>query len=244
MAIPSIIDSLDAVPEALRSEYKEVDGKYHLSVDGMVPKARLDEFRTTNIAKGRELDELKARYEGVDVDKYKELTALEIKQRDKKLIDAGKVDELVEARVLAMKADYDKTLKGLTDTNSVAMRQLESLLIDGGLKDHALKAGVLPSAMDDVVLRGRQVFRLQDGKASAFDGDKQMFGKDGEALSMAEWAEGLADRAPHLFTPSSGGGASKSGGSAPSAAGRIARDDSRGFLDNLDKIASGKVAVV
>ncbi len=57
------------------------------------------------------------------------------------------------------------------------------------------------------MLRGRQSFRLQDGRAAAFDGDKPLFGSDGQAMSPGEWIAGMRDRAPHWFEPSTGSGA-------------------------------------
>lgn len=211
MAIQLVVDTLDSVPEALRGEYKEVEGKFHLTVDGLVPKARLDEFRNTNISTRRELDALKAQYDGVDVEAYRTLTAKEAAQRDKKLIAEGDVDALVNVRVAAMKADHDKLLGVATAERDATRGQLQGLLIDGALKDAAVKAGVTPTGIEDVVLRGRNVFKLHEGKATAFDGEKAMYGKDGESLNMGEWLGGLAERAPHLFAASQGGGAPKGG---------------------------------
>jgi len=204
MALQYVVDALESVPEALRGEYVARDGKFYLSVDGVVPKERLDEFRNNNIAFKRELDDLKKTYEGVDVEKYKTLTAKEQQILDKKLIDAGKVDELVELRIAAMKTDHEKVVGTLTAENVSSKKQLEGLLIDSALRDAAAKSGVRVTAIDDVLLRGRQTFRLHEGVATAFEGDKPVYGKNSEPLSIGDWVGGLAERAPHLFEPSTG----------------------------------------
>jgi hypothetical protein len=58
------------------------------------------------------------------------------------------------------------------------------------------------------------VFKLVNGKATAFeaDGTTIRYSRDGvTALTLDEWVDGLVAEAPHLFEPSSGGGASSNG---------------------------------
>jgi hypothetical protein len=237
------VKTLAEVPEAFHSLYIEKDGEFVLEVDGAVSKDKLDEFRDTNIALKRERDELTAKYGDIDPDKYRELSDLDRRQREKKLIDAGKVDELVAERVNAMKSDFEKQLAALGGEKSKLTTQLEGLVIDNAIRDAATKAGVRSTAVDDVLLRGRSLFKLQDGRAVPMEGDKPIFGKSGDPMDIGEWVGTLTEKAPHLFESSSGGGAK---GSQPQGlgAGRISRDDSSGFLANLDAIASGKATVV
>ena len=234
-----VIDTLDSVPEAVRSHYTERDGKFVLGVEGAVPKDRLDEFRSNNVDLKKRLEA----FDGVDVEKYRSLTEQEAKIREKKLIDAGKVEELLAERVGSMKSEHDKQIQVLTAANQAATGQLEKLVIDGSIRDQAIKAGVRPTAIDDVLLRGRSVFRLQDGKAVPMDGDKPIYGKSGDPMGIDEWVGSLTDRAPHLFEPSQGGGSKQGAGARPSTPGRIAPADNRAFLQNLDKIASGEIKV-
>lgn len=219
MSLKFSVDTLDGVPEAMQSFYKESGGKFVLQVDGAVPKSRLDEFRDNNVGLRSQIEALTKQYEGVDVEAYRTLTERAQKEKDKKLIDAGKVDELVASRVEAMRAEYDKTTGLLTGERDSAKKQLESLLVDGALRDAAIKAGVRPTAVDDVLLRGRQTFRVVDGKAAAFAGDKALYGKDSEPLAVGEWIAGLSEAAPHLFEPSTGGGAP--GGQPSGKAGKV-----------------------
>lgn len=240
MTLKFTVDSLDSVPEAVRSLYTESNGKFTLQVDGAVPKARLDEFRNNNLTLKQQLDEMSARFEGVDPDAFKELSAQAQKLKEKKLIEAGKVDELIEARVQAMKADHDKTLKTLAGERDAAKTQLESLVIDGALRDAAMKSGVRPTAIDDVLLRGRQTFRLDGGKAVAFDGDKPLYGKDSEPLGVSDWVAGLAERAPHLFEANTGGGAPKGGNQGGNAGQKTITRSAWNALDPASKVTAAR----
>lgn len=244
MSLKARIKSLSEVPEALQGFYTEQNGEFVLAVDGMVSKEKLDEFRDNNVALKRQAEELAAKLQGVDLDKYRELVDREQKERDKKLIDAGQFEQLLNERTAAMKADFEKQVKAMSDEKGKLSGQLEGLLIDNAIREAAAKSGVRATAVDDVLLRGRAMFKLVDGKATAMNGDSPQFGKDGNPLGISEWVSGLTDAAPHLFEPSNGGGAPKAGGNpAPNQPGKVSRDDSAAFLANLDGIATGKVSV-
>jgi hypothetical protein len=244
MALKARIKSIDEAPEALREFYTEKDGSFVLSVEGAVPKDRLDEFRDSNIALKKQIDDLTVKFGDVDPAKYRDLLDKEQQQREKKLIDAGKVEELLAERTGAMKAEFEKQTKALETDRATLTRQLEGLVIDNGLRDAAAKAGVRPTAIDDVLLRGRAIFRLQDGQAVPMDGDKPVFGKEGNPMAIGEWVGSLVEKAPHLFEPSIGGGAPKGVQQGGVNNGKIARDDNAAFLKNIDAIASGQAQVV
>lgn len=243
MAIAYTVDSLDGVPEAMHSLYAESNGKFVLQVDGAVPKTRVDEFRNNNLALKRQLDEMNVRFDGVDPEVFRELSSQATKLRDKKLVDSGKFDELMAARVEAMKADHDAKYGALKTERDATKSQLESLLIDGALRDAAMKASVRATAIDDVLLRGRQTFRLADGKATAFDGDKALYGKDSEPLAVSDWVVGLAERAPHLFEPSNGGNAPKGGSQSAGGKNTIKRS-AWDALGPAEKMAAAKTMTI
>jgi hypothetical protein len=131
---------------------------------------------------------------------------------DKKLLDAGKVDELVAGRIGTMKSDYETQLKDRDDKLSTSNRQLESLLIDSAVRSASNPtegAQVIPSAIDDVLLRAKTVYRIVDGVATPIDSKGQViYGANGtDPMSIGEWMKGLLKTAPHLFAGSQGGGA-------------------------------------
>lgn len=204
------LDTLDGLDAAIAGLYEQgADGAYYLSVDGAVDKSKLDEFRNNNVKLLKDLEKFK----DVDPAKYQELLALAKKQEEKKLIDAGEIDKVVEQRVGEMKSTYENQLKTLTEQNSVAQRQLESLLIDNAVRDAAVKSGVQPTAVDDVLLRAKATFKIKDGNAVPVDAQGNVvYGKDGTSpMSVVDWTTGLKKQAPHLFQGSQGGGAQGSG---------------------------------
>lgn len=204
------LDTLEGLDAAIATLYEQgADGAYYLSVDGAVGKDKLDEFRNNNVKLLKDLEKFK----DVDPAKYQELLALAKKQEEKKLIDAGEIDKVVEQRVGEMKSTYESQLKTLTEQSSVAQRQLESLLIDNAVRDAAVKSGVQPTAVDDVLLRAKATFKIKDGNAVPVDAQGNVvYGKDGTTpMSVVDWTTGLKKQAPHLFQGSQGGGAQGSG---------------------------------
>lgn len=242
MTLKAVIDDVTSLPPALRDFYVEQDGKFSLNVEGLVPKARLDEFRDNNIKLAQERDELRQRYEGIDEKKARELLAIAQNEKDKKLIEAGKVDELLAQRVDAMRTDYEEKLTSETTKSVKLQEKLESLLIDGALRDEAAKAGVRASAIEDVLLRGRAVFKLVEGKAMPFENDEIIYSKTGEPLRIEDWVKALSTHAPHLFEPNKGAG---SRGGATSIVGQkfIEAGDVQGFLTNLADIARHNIRI-
>ena len=243
MTIKAVIDDINAVPEALRGFYVEQEGRFTLDVEGLVPKARLDEFRENNIRLAQERDAMRQQYEGIDPAKARELLTKAQKEQDKKMLEAGRVDELVAQRVEAMRADYEAQLTGETSKSQKLQTQLETLLIDGALREAAARAGVRPSAIEDVLLRGHNLFRLVDGKALPVQGDDVLYSKTGEALTMDEWLTGLTSNAPHLFEPNRGAGAAGGAAGTPMAGKWVVAGDSKEFINNLTAIARGDVRV-
>jgi hypothetical protein len=241
MALKARIASLEEAPETARSFYTQDGDGFALTVEGLVPKTRVDEFRETNITLRRQMDELAEKFSGIDPEQARQLMDRAAKERDKKLIDAGKIDDLLNERTGAMKTEHEKVLKAAQDANAALTTQLEGLVIDGAIRDAASKAGVRPSAIEDVLLRGRAVFRLAEGKAVAMDGDKPIYGGKGEPVTVAEWVDGLTGKAPHLFEESRGAGAGGGGGGGNGAV--TSRADPNAFLRNMAKIATGEMRV-
>lgn len=197
--------------ESIQALYAEKDGEFYLQVEGMVPKTRLDEFRENNIQLLEENSELKKAAKA-----FGDMTADELAELQAKAASAGEVDEeklrpLVDAevnkRTSKMKDDYESQLASERENNTKLSGQLGVLLIDNDIQREAIKAGIIESAIPDVVLRARQTFKVVDGKAVPYNGDEIIYGKDGSTpMGAAEWLAERADDAPHWFKPSSGTG--------------------------------------
>lgn len=228
MKLKAILDSLDGLDENLAGLYtKREDGKFVLEVDGLVDKSKLDEFRTTNVKLMKDLDKFK----DVDPVKYAELMREHQKIQEKEWIEAGEIDKVVEQRVTQMRTDFESRETGYKTNLQSMTSQLEKLLIDNNVREAAIKQGVRPTAVDDVLLRARTMFKIKDGNAVPFnDKGEVVYGKDGTSpMAIGDWVESLKGSADHLFNPSSGGGSQ--GGTIP---GRSAAN-----LTATQKIAAG-----
>jgi hypothetical protein len=73
MALKFKYTAKDQIPAEQAGLYIERDGAFVLDAEGVVEKAKLDEFRQTNIALSKERDELKRRFEGIDPDEVRRL---------------------------------------------------------------------------------------------------------------------------------------------------------------------------
>lgn len=210
MPLKFAVDSLEGIDQAHHALYvKNQEGKFVLDVEGAVPSARLDEFRTNNIDLKRQLEKFK----DIDPVKYKEAVDKLAKIDQKTLMEAGQVDQVVNERVSTMRQEYETKLGDMGKQLNDATQRLSSLLIDSAVKSAALAAGVAQTAVDDVVLRAKTFFQVQDGEVVALnDKGHVIYGKDGEKpLTINDWVTGLKTSAPHLFGKMQGGGAGGSG---------------------------------
>jgi|SaaInlStandDraft_5_1057022.scaffolds.fasta_scaffold12152_3 hypothetical protein len=171
-------------------------------------KKKLDEFRTNNVKLLKDMETLSAKFDGIDLDNYNDMLKLQQDQKDKTLIDAGKIDELLEERTKAMIKTHGVDMEKLTSENSVLHSQLAGLVIDSAVRDSATKAGVVDTAIDDILLRSKAVFTLKDGQAIPHDATGSIIygSSSAEPMTVEEWVKGQQDVAPHLFKSSQGGG--------------------------------------
>lgn len=246
--LKAILDTLDGLPEAQQGLYKLENGKYVLDAEiEEHPKVHGLKNALTNVREEHRLaKEALAPYKGVDLTKYKQMEEHERQIAEGKLIAEGKVEELVALRTSALKEALTAEIEKWKTEAGTTRSQLDTLVIDNAVHTAAAKHGVKKTAMDDVMLRARAVFRTHEGKAVAFQGENPMYGKDGTSfLGIDEWMQNLPAIAGHLFEDSKGSGAP--GGGAPKGVpgpGTVARGDQDGFLKNIEKIAAGQVKVV
>jgi len=246
MALKFKFKSKDEIPADHLPLYAERDGAWVLDVEGAVDKAKLDEFRTTNVALLKERDELKQRFEGIDPEEVRQLKEAHQKAEEDRLLRAGaplpgplpggareteeekerklqaereRIEKVIEGRVKSIKGDLEKQVTQLTSERDALNTRLAAIQIDQGVFTVATKRGLRPTAMADITSRARTVFRLVNGVPTAFDSDGKSvrYGRDGlTPMSIDEWVDGQVAEAPHLFEANSGGG---SGGNNNSAGG-------------------------
>lgn len=207
-------DGFDALPAALQAYYKKRDdGKYVLQVEGAVAREKLDEFRDNNTQLKKQLKDLQDLWDGLEADDVRELVKKRADIESGRTKDGKTVEQIVAERVEAMKKDHEKEVGTLKTSLSTTTDRLRNLVISDAAVSAATKLGLRATAADDLKARAQNVFRLnEDGTVVAMSGDKPIYGKTGDPLSMDDWAAELVEKAPHLFEASGGTGAGSSSG--------------------------------
>ena len=188
-----------------------------------------------------------ASYEGVDPDEFKRLKHAAEEAEQKKAAAEGDFTKLRDQMVAKHNDELSVKEKRIAKYEAALNRRLTT---DELRK--ALTGKVLPEYAELLVEHGSKFLKVQetdddfeylitDGKGNALVAD----GK-GSPMNIDQFVEQtLKAKYPGAFvgTGSSGGGAPRSTGGA-SGVRTVARDDMKGFVDNVEAIAKGKVEVV
>ncbi|MBI1178464.1 hypothetical protein GC207_13600 [bacterium] len=215
MALKYKLKSKDEAPAELANLYVERDGVFVLDVEGAVDKAKLDEFRTTNVALLKERDELKQRFEGIDPEAVRQLAAEKQRLEEERQLKAGEIEKVIEARSKSLKADFDKQLASVAAERDALNARLATVQIDQAAVAAATRRGLRSTALADLTARARGVFKLSNGLPTAYepDGSTVRTGKDGiNPMTLEEWVDALVSDAPHLFESNAGGGSGNNNG--------------------------------
>jgi hypothetical protein len=221
MALKATLDTLDGLPEAFHEHYKkdEATGKYRLDAEGVEDvtglKSALEKERNERKTAATKYKELQEQLGDLDPAKAREALKKLQELEDKKLIDAGKIDEVVAQRMERATQDFETQKKAFnTQIQTISKERdsyqsrLSELVIDGALRQAAIAAGVKPEAIDDAIIWGKQVYRMKDGQPVPLDGDQMLYGKDpNKPLPMEEWLQSMMTKKPHWFAESAGAGA-------------------------------------
>ena len=200
--LPYFVETLDSISEELQQYYVEDDGGFLLNVEGVVPKAKLNEFRTTNRKLNAELEKFKY----VDVDEYKQLKDSQTKDSVKGVVQEYDVENIVESRVKEMRDSHSSILNEYEELKG-GNTQLSTLLIDNEVTSVATKHSIKPTAIEDILLRANRIFKVSDGKVEAHESSGDIvYNKNGDPLTIEEWIASLETDAPHLFQESTGAG--------------------------------------
>ena len=249
-------DDWGSLEAPIQTLYKlnETDSKYYLDVDNPY-KTQVAEFRDNNIKLTKQMATLQVEAEKFkDIDPTKAKEALDKLQliQDKKLIEEGKIEELVTARTDRMKQDYANQISALTTSKEDILKTTQSIkdrlakvTIDNAIQ-LAVSTDSVPvkGALADIISRGRGVFSLNEkGEVVALD-DKGgvRYGKDGNLpLSIQEWAASLPTEAPFLFEASAGAGSRGGEIGGGGAGSKFITPDQ--IADNLEGVANGTIKV-
>lgn len=166
-------------------------------------KAKID----TLIGEKRSVTDKMKEFEGLDMDKAK--SALEIIEKNEyvqKIAD-GKFEEVFAEKTDLLRTQHEdamkKTLAELEESKANANNlsiALDNTRIDSALRKAAANAGILSAALDDVIVRGRNIFSISDsGEIEARDESGNMRKIEDKILTTSRWIETL----PKHYWPSS-----------------------------------------
>jgi hypothetical protein len=227
MAIETSYDSVDQIPEAIRDDYAEVDGKYVLKVlQDYVPKDNVEDVsglksalhkeRDNGRELARKLRQIQEQTAAIDMDEYNALKEAQAKAEEERAKRAGEWDNLKNQLVTKHSEDksaWEKEKAGLLSAfeGQVSENAAMSALAEHKgnplfLKAHVL--GAIKVVRDDA---GRFVTRVVDDA-----GNPRMNG-EGKFLTVSDFVKELRenDAFAGAFT-----GAGSSGGGTPPGAGQ------------------------
>ena len=156
---------------------------------------------------------------------------------------------MIQTAVQEAVGPLQKVIKDREESEKAAQMALARKSLETDLRDAGSKVGIDERAMRDYVNRGLDVWKLVDGVAQPRSKtDTPIFSKEkpAEVISMVEWAESLRGDAPHLFSPSRGGGAGgtgNGGGTGGTVVKKTISNDPLEFGRNLEGIAKGEITV-
>jgi hypothetical protein len=131
MALKLRVASKDQLTDKQLPYYMERDGGWVLDVEGgLTEKAKLDEFRAANIALKKEVEDLTARFEGIDPAEVRKLAEEKRKLEEQQALKAGEFDKVLDARLKSVKADHDKAVAALTGERDALNARLATIQID------------------------------------------------------------------------------------------------------------------
>lgn len=179
----------------VKAFYKqEANGTYVLDVEGVVPAVKFQELET------------KAKDTEGKLKEFRDNNVALRKELEQKAGTGVNIEALLETHVAELKTNYSSQIQALSEQKTSLEQHLERVVLSDGVKEAALKYGVLDSALPDVLARAKDTFVVKDGKPTP---KTKLIDKEGNPLGVTTWIQSLAEQAPHLFAQSRGSGAQK-----------------------------------
>lgn len=228
----TIYKTAEEIPEGFADLYTERNGQFELSgIEGVKTQGDIDRLQE---AIRKEKTDHKAvrdrllKFGDLDPDlipaQLEELTSaqaqLEAFTKDGKL-DETKLEPIIEARIKRatgplerqtsqLQRDLDAARKA-TEMSAAEVTGLKSTItmttVERSIRDAALAAKVVPTAVDDAVLNAMRVFEVTEtGRVLTRDNVDAMPG-----IEPKEWFKDQQDKKPHWWPTSVGGGSRGSG---------------------------------
>lgn len=229
--LKTVYEKAEEIPAGYEELYVEKDGKFNLTgIEGVKTQADIDKLqeaarkeREATKAVKTQLDKFTAALGDVDPDtipaKLEELN--DANARLATLTAEGKIDETkmaeridaaVTRAVGPVKRDLDAAQRQLIaeqkktaekeTANAALQLSIKQERIRTTIRDAAIAAKVLPTAIDDAVLVGERMFDYTDDGKLITKNDAGVT----PGLDPKEWAKDMMEKRPHWWPPSQGGG--------------------------------------
>lgn len=255
MALKAILDSLDGLPDAVKAEYKEADGKFVLDVTPVDGYA-LENTKGLKTALEKERSERRKASERLQLigDHDPEVIREAISRLDElKTFDPDKkVSEAIKTREAQIVELHKKELGKVSSKAEAYRRHLEKVLIDQAAERAILEAKgntklLLPHVKSSIRVRedGDRFF----AEVVNENGDARIGDKDGQPMTISQLVEELRS-SPDFASAfsagdtrgsgSSGSNGSRSGSGRPSV---ISKDDLANGRFDPEALAAGKVSI-
>ncbi len=241
------VGKLEEVPEGYRGLYVEKDGGF------VVDAAKLEDFEWDDKeelsgALDREREDRKAakaaleKYKDIDPERAREALDKLQKLEEKKLMDKGEFDRLLAKR----KEEFDTAEAALKTQLAERDGRLDTYELINPIRDAALKAGVLPEDIEDVLQITKHRFKLDDKRKPV------VLDKDGDPSSTLTvekfFGEDFKTQKPKFYgATGAGGSGAPNGGSGGGTGGaktvKRADFDKMGDTERAKFITEGGVPV-
>jgi hypothetical protein len=230
--LKTVYATAEEIPEGYADLYTERNGQWELTgVQGVKTQSDIDRIQGA-LAKERNDHKITkqalAPYEGLDpevihtqANELEDVKAQLAAIKNDGTIDETKLEPLIAARVAQKIAPLERELRNTSaklveKDKLIAVKDgevsgLKTTIITGNvdraIRDAAIEAKLLPTAVIDAVMHGKTVFEVtEDGRIITKDNSGATPG-----LSVKEWLTDMKEKAPHWW-PTSVGGGSQGGG--------------------------------
>jgi hypothetical protein len=250
----AIVEDLDEIPEGLRSEYEERDGKYVLKLEGELPGfVQANDYRELK----HKVSKFRDGYTSV-MKRAKEIAGVEEMGED--LAPLQSTLETLKDKLSQLSADPDsqtlqqqiqKAIKPLQEKldrseaeRVAAQERANRATLRENIGTALTKAGARQNALGFLLDHSEKVFEVKDDKVVARDGN---FDENAQPLTPGQWVAQAVKEYDFAFESSNGGGANPThpGGAPIPAGAKILRNPTPEQLgQHMDDIASGKMQIV
>lgn len=181
---------------------------------------RLKTHNSTLLDEKKKVTNKLKEFDGLDVENIKKMMKTLDNSEEARLLAEGKVDEVVTKRIEKIQSNLESKIEDLSNklaekdkTFNTLSQKYNTERIQSAVRKSAEQLDVLPTAIEDVVLRSQSVFSIgEDGKIEARDADGNLRKSGSKVLTPELFVKDLEKSAPHFWKPSQGAGATGGSG--------------------------------